>query len=75
MRLFTKDSDGKFDTPLSVWIGLAFIGIALFFEANKIGPGGLSLSWDLGVNAFFLITGLIVLIPGVLLTMLGQPDQ
>lgn len=74
MRLFTKDSDGKFDTPLSVWIGLAFIVIALGFEASKIGPGGLTVSWDLGINAFFFITGLIVLIPGLLLTMLRAPE-
>lgn len=99
MRLFTKDSDGKFDTPLSVWIGLAFIAVALFFEANNIGAGGMAFPIDLdfhaasgenwwsgwvtvgsadmvlGMNAFFLLTGLTALIPGLLLTMMGRPDR
>lgn len=99
MRLFTKDSDGKFDTPLSVWIGLAFIVTALGFEASNIGPGGMTFpvpelafqsasganwwaSWvemtavemTLGMNAFFFLTGLFALVPGVLLTMLRAPE-
>ncbi len=74
MRLFTKDSDGKFDTPLSIWIGLAFIVTALGFEASNIGPGGLGLSWELGMNAFFFITGLVALIPGIFLTLMRSPE-
>lgn len=75
MRLVTRDNDGKPDTPLSVWIGLAFIGTAVFFESVNIGPGGLGLSWTLGINAFLLLTGLTALIPGLFLTLMRDPEE
>lgn len=78
MRLVTRDSDGKPDTPLSIWIGLAFIGVAVVFEASNIGPGGFRLTrsmGEMGINMFFLITGLTALIPGIFLTLLRRPDE
>lgn len=77
MDLFTRDSDGKPDTPLSIWIGLLFIGTALLFEAANIGPGGFRLGptfGDMGINMFFLITGLTALVPGLFLTLAGKPE-
>lgn len=78
MRLVTRDSDGKPDTPLSIWIGLAFIGVAFFFEAVNIGPGGFRLTrsmGEMGMNMFFLITGLTALVPGIFLTLMRRTDQ
>ncbi len=77
MRLFTRDSDGKPDTPFSLWLGLFFIGVALFFQAVNIGPGGFRLSptlGDMGINLFFLVTGLLILIPGLFMTLFRSPD-
>ncbi len=74
MHLFTRDADGKLDTPLSIWFGLAFIGTAVLFDAANIGPGGLGFGWEIGMNAFFLVTGLTVLIPGLLLTLLPRSE-
>lgn len=76
MRLFTRDQDGKPDTPLSIWFGLFFILVAVGFEAANIGAGGFRLSpalGDMGLNLFFLITGLVALVPGVFLTLMGDP--
>jgi hypothetical protein len=78
MRLFTRDRDGKPDTPLSVWFGLFFVLVALWFEAINIGPGGLGLSptlGDVGINLFFLLVGLCSLIPGLMLTLTRSPDE
>lgn len=77
MDLFTRDSDGKPDTPLSIWIGLLFIGTALIFEAANIGPGGLGMSpvlGDMGINLFLVVTGLTALVPGLFLTLFGSPE-
>lgn len=76
MRLFTRDQDGKPDTPLSIWFGLFFIVVAVGFRAANIGPGGFRLSrtmGDMGIDLFFLITGLVALVPGVFLTLFGDP--
>lgn len=75
MRLVTRDNDGKPDTPLSLWIGVLFIGVALIFEATNIGPGGFALGWEhgMGLNMFFLITGLSALVPGLFLTLFRDP--
>lgn len=76
MRLFTRDSDGKPDTPLSVWVGLLFVGIAVLFEAMNIGPGGFRITrtmGKMGINMFFLIVGLSALVPGLFLTLLRDP--
>lgn len=78
MRLVTRDSDGKPDTPLSIWVGVFFIGLALFFEALNIGPGGMSMGLtfgDMGINLFLVVTGLVALIPGVMLTLLRRPEE
>ncbi len=78
MRLVTRDSDGKPDTPLSIWIGLLFIGTALFFEAVNIGPGGMRITptfGDMGINMFLLITGLTALIPGIFLTLFRSAEE
>jgi len=75
MRLVTRDSDGKPDTPLSIWIGLVFILTAVWFESVNIGPGGIGPSWTLGINAFLLITGLTALIPGLFVTLMRKPEE
>lgn len=72
MRLVTRDRDGKPDTPLSLWFGLFFIAVGLIFQATRIGPGQLRLSptlGDMGINLFFIVTGLLILIPGLFLAM------
>lgn len=77
MRLFTRDSDGKPDTPLSIWVGLFFIGTALVFEAANIGPGGFRMGMtlgDMGINMFFLLVGLTALVPGLFLTLVRQTE-
>lgn len=77
MRLVTRDADGKPDTPLSLWIGALFIGVALLFEASNIGPGGFRITptfGEMGINMFLLITGLIVFVPGLFLTLFGKPE-
>lgn len=73
MRLFTRDADGKPDTPLSLWVGIVFIGLAVGMKAAEIGPGPLGLSWEMGLPSFFLITGLVALIPGIFLTLFRSP--
>lgn len=75
MRLFTKDADGKPDTPISIWVGLIFVGLAIGMKSAKIGPGPLSPSWELGMPAFMLIVGLVALVPGLLLTLLREPES
>lgn len=78
MRLVSRDSDGKPDTPLSIWIGLLFIGTALLFEASNIGPGGFRLTpsfGEMGINMFLLITGLTALVPGLFLTLMRDPEE
>lgn len=78
MDLFTRDSDGKPDTPLSIWVGLLFITIAIIFEASNIGPGGFRITrtfGEMGINMFFLITGLTALVPGLCLTLIGDPHS
>lgn len=78
MRLVSRDSDGKPDTPLSIWIGLLFIGTAFIFEASGIGPGGFRLTpsfGEMGINMFFLITGLTALVPGIFLTLMRDPEE
>ncbi|MDX1611282.1 MAG: hypothetical protein R3185_02860 [Candidatus Thermoplasmatota archaeon] len=74
MRLFARDTDNKPDTPLSFWLGILFIASAVGMKAAKIGPGPLTPSWEFGMPAFILVTGLVVLIPGVLLTLLKRPE-
>lgn len=72
MSLVTRDRDGKPDTPLSLWFGLLFIAIGLTFQATNIGPGGLRLSHtfgDIGINLFFILTGLLIMILGLFLTV------
>ncbi len=72
MRLVTRDRDGKPDTPFSLWLGLFFIAVGLIFQATNIGPGGLRMSptfGDIGINLFFILTGLVIMIPGLFLTL------
>lgn len=78
MRLFTRDSDGKIDTPLSIWVGLLFIGTALLFEAANIGPGGFRITatmGKMGINMFFFLVGLTALVPGLFLTVFRDPAE
>ncbi|PSG97408.1 hypothetical protein BRD56_05665 [Thermoplasmatales archaeon SW_10_69_26] len=78
MRLVTRDSDGKPDTPLSFWIGLVFVGTAVGFEAANIGPGGFQITptfGDMGINMFLFITGLTALVPGLFLTLVRDHEE
>lgn len=74
MKLFTRDADAKMDTPLSIWVGLLFIGIAILFKATRIGPGEFTSLWSMSLHMFFILTGLSVLIPGLLLTLARPPS-
>lgn len=78
MRLVTRDSDGKPDTPVSIWIGAFFIGTAFLFETLNIGPGGFRITrsfGEMGINMFLAITGLTALIPGLFLTLFRPQES
>lgn len=78
MRLVTRDSDGKPDTPLSLWFGLFFIATAFIFEAVNIGPGGFRMSptfGNIGINLFLLVTGVLIMVPGLFFTLLRAPQE